>query len=157
MSLNQFDNGRDFIESVSLPNSAIYGRVLVIDDAPDLLRLYERLMSKMGLDVTTARNGHEAVELIACSINNGKPFHLIITDIDMPLMNGLEATQRFRELGFTGPIIAISGSEADGVSQDAILAGCNNFIAKPVEPKKLAFILRHYLAQWPAAPQLCAS
>ena len=98
----------------------------------------------MGGQITTAANGAEAVEIVRMARKSGLDFDVIFTDIQMPEMDGLEATLQIRKDGFVGPIIAISGSEEYDVVDRSLAAGCDEFIAKPVTVEKLAAaILRH--------------
>ena len=103
-----------------------------MDDEPDILRITSRILGWLGLQVTTAENGQQAVEIALLAKQAGYGFDAIVTDIAMPIMDGIEATAKLREKGFTEPIIAISGHTDDDIEQRCLDAGCNEFVAKPV-------------------------
>jgi CheY-like chemotaxis protein len=88
---------------------------------------------------------------LACSKLYG--FDLILMDLDMPVMGGLQATELLREIGFEKPIIAVSGSTAEAMEQRCLEAGFNQFVGKPYEFSQLCTVLRNYLV----ADSLCVA
>ncbi len=64
-------------------------------------------------------------------------YDLVLMDINMPVMNGLEATKRLREMGFTLPIIAMTANVGDRDKRAALDAGMNAFVEKPVRVEKI--------------------
>lgn len=117
-------------------------RILVVDDVPVNLIVVERMLDSIGYQVETAANGLEALEAVK---NNH--FDLIFMDIQMPEMDGFEATLRIRELGpetDSIPIVAITANTQDSDRVACIEAGMNDYIAKPFVKKQLAALLDRY-------------
>ena len=116
-------------------------RVLVLDDSKTMLRIITNTLSRIGhKDVTTALDGIEGME----AYNNGK-FDIILTDWNMPNMNGLQFVQAIRKVDKDIPIVMITteGGKAEVIT--ALRAGVNNYVVKPFTPAvlkgKLADIL----------------
>ena len=122
-------------------------RGLVIDDVPAACRATGMALSALGGQITTAANGAEAIEIVRLTREAGLDFDIVFTDIEMPIMDGLETAAVLRSQGFSGPIIAISGSERFGIVDLAHAAGCDHFIAKPATLEKLASIVLQHCPQ----------
>ena len=111
-------------------------RVLVADDGPDNRRLISFVLSKAGAEVVAVENGQQAIEAALTANANGpaidaKPFHVILMDIEMPVVDGIEATIALRRNGLRIPIIAITAHALVETRQSCLAAGCNAFISKP--------------------------
>ncbi|MBU4270262.1 MAG: response regulator [Planctomycetes bacterium] len=112
------------------------GRILLAEDGPDNQRLISFLLRSAGAEVEVAQNGQEAVEMMLAS-SDGKtrkdwPFDLVLMDIQMPVMDGYEATQRLREEGYHGPIIALTAYAMPKDIQRCLEVGCDLHLAKPI-------------------------
>ena len=109
-----------------------HGRVLVAEDDEVSLYSTRKLLEKGGYEVAVARNGQEAVEL-----HEKEGFDLILMDVQMPVMDGIEAARRIRETGPEArravPIIALTAYAMVGDRERFLAAGMNGHIAKPVE------------------------
>jgi len=116
------------------------GRVLVAEDNPSNQKLMELLLEKMHLEVTIAENGKEAVEKAS-----EESFDLIFMDMQMPVMNGYEAAKLLREKGITTPVVALTASAMGEAIERCIRAGCNDYLSKPLDRKKLVQTLSKYL------------
>jgi YesN/AraC family two-component response regulator len=122
-------------------------RVLIVDDNFDLRRSMCRVMRDLGfLEVLEAADGQEAMRRLA----NFRP-HLLITDCQMPNMDGIRLTRALRGCGMTLPIVMISGVQDQLIVKLALNAGVNKFLAKPVELFELRECLRHVLGHLPTA------
>ncbi len=117
--------------------SKLNGRVLLAEDGPDNQRLICALLEKAGLDVELADNGVLACEKAVASQSQGKPYDLILMDIQMPDMDGYQATQKLREDGWQGPIVALTAHAMVGDRDKCLEAGCNDYATKPIERAKL--------------------
>ena len=85
-------------------------RILLVDDAPDVLKIHQALLSRLNHVSTTAENGQKALDIFS---QGAESFDLIITDFRMPVMNGLELVQQIRELGASIPIIMVTAFGED--------------------------------------------
>ncbi|MDD3415277.1 MAG: ATP-binding protein [Lachnospiraceae bacterium] len=112
--------------------------VLVAEDHPLNQQITQRLLNKVGISVTLANNGQEAVE---CFQQHGKDFAAILMDMRMPVMDGLRATRVIRNLPETWaqtiPIIAITANAFKEDKEEATAAGMNAHLAKPIDPPVL--------------------
>jgi len=107
-------------------------RVLLAEDNPINREVAAGLLKGLGLDVTFARNGQEAFDATL----NDRP-DLVIMDMQMPVMDGLESTRKLRMAGFSGPIVGLTAN-AFVTDRDACLAaGMDAFMAKPVTRARL--------------------
>jgi len=115
--------------------------VLVAEDVESNQVLIKLLLNKMGLEVTIAADGNEAVRKALT-----QKFDLILMDIQMPHMNGYEATEALRNKGITTPIIAQTAHVMEGAYEKCIKAGCDDYLAKPIDCKKVFTMIRKYLS-----------
>ena len=117
-------------------------RVLAIEDNETNLYLIRFMLEKSGYEVIEAREGATGVELAA----KEKP-DLIIMDIQLPDINGLEATKRIRASEADGniPIIALTSFAMVGDRERALAAGCTGYIEKPINPETFIAEIEKYL------------
>ncbi len=129
-------------------------RLLLAEDGPDNQRLISFLLRKRGADVTVVGNGQLAVDCATAAMANGEPFDLILMDMQMPILDGYEATTRLRKAGFTGPIVALTAHAMPEDRQRCLDAGCDDYVSKPIVPAQLVTLLASHLRQnpHPAAP-----
>jgi len=130
-------------------------RVLLAEDGLDNQRLISVLLSKAGAEVTIARNGQEAIEKALASFPHwgrryndpAKPFDVILMDIQMPIIDGYEAARRIRQEGYDGPIIALSAHATTDAAGQCLAAGCDDYLAKPIDRDKLLRKIAKYLGK----------
>jgi two-component system cell cycle response regulator DivK len=116
--------------------------ILVVEDSKDTRNVLSFSLTRNGYKVVTAANGKEAVE-VALSVRPD----LILMDLNMPQMDGLEATEHIREHDELRkvPILAVTAYDTYGMKEAALEAGCNGYIKKPIDFKRLDNILRRIL------------
>ncbi len=119
-------------------------RVLLAEDGPDNQRLISFLLTKAGAEVTVADNGLFAHDLALVARDEGNPFDVILMDMQMPVMDGYEATRSLRKADYSGPIVALT-AHAMSTDRDRCLdAGCDDYMTKPVDRKELISLVdRH--------------
>jgi PAS domain S-box-containing protein len=119
-------------------------RVLLVDDNRLNLEVAQELLTHVGLQVSTASDGQQALARVC---ESGETYDLVLMDLQMPLMDGFQATRALRALPQwqTLPIIALSGSAFAPDRLAAREAGMNDFIAKPIEPETLYTTLLTWL------------
>lgn len=116
-------------------------RILVVDDRDDMRLLVQRLVEQAGGRSTTAVNGENALEQYNKMRQEGTAFNAIVMDMQMPVMDGFEATARLREAGFRGLIIALTAGAMQGERSKCLAAGCNHYLSKPVDGRRLIELL----------------
>lgn len=120
---------------------AIRGRVLLVDDVEDNRRLYGRMVAGAGAELQLASDGAEAVRLATQAMRDGRSFDLVLMDVQMPILDGLEATRRIREIeGGSGrhiPIIAMTARAMKGDRERCLAAGMDDYVSKPVRRSEL--------------------
>ena len=103
-------------------------RVLVVDDYEDNQALVRYQLETAGATVVAAENGVDAITKVGAA---RKEFDVILMDMQMPIMDGYQATHALRERGYRGPIVAMTAHALDGECEECLRAGCNELIAKP--------------------------
>ena len=116
---------------------------MLVEDSADTRQVLSLSLQEWGYGVVTAENGREAVE-----IARKKCPDLILMDLNLPLMDGLAATEQIREcqeLCKDVPILALTAYDTYGMKDAALEAGCNGYITKPVDFERLSNIVSRVL------------
>ena len=118
-------------------------RLLVVDDRREIRFLAQRLIEAAGGRVTSAASAAKALALVDQG-ETDDPFDLVLTDIQMPEMDGYELTRRLRSRGFTRPIIALTAHALQQDLDRCIEAGCTAYAAKPLDKRQLINLIDLY-------------
>lgn len=115
-------------------------KILIAEDNPDNMFLLREVLIPKGYVILHAKNGKEAVHIAMTQ----RP-DIILMDIQMPDMNGLDATKTIRENGIKTPILALTAKAMKGDREQIIAAGCNDYISKPFLPNSLLHTISYWL------------
>lgn len=114
--------------------------ILITEDNPVNQKLAERVLTKLGYSPSKALNGKEAVDAV-----RQNQYDIILMDVQMPVMDGLEATQNIRLLKKYQPvIIAMTANAMQGDREKCIAAGMDDYISKPIRPEDLVKMLEKW-------------
>jgi DNA-binding response OmpR family regulator len=129
--------------SLNISNLELTGKNLVIveDDLPSV-KYYETLLKNSGADVKIFSTGKEFIDYL----NEGnKKIDLVFIDFLIPLVNGIECIRIFRKERKSTPIIMITAYSSEQAKTEAYIAGCSEYVLKPIYPEKIFFLLEKYL------------
>jgi len=119
-------------------------RILVVEDGPDNQRLLRAILSRAGAEVTIVGTGGQAPGAVESARRAARPFNVILTDIDLPDMDGCDIARGLRAQGCRTPIIAITARAMTFERDRCLNAGCDDFLPKPLSRAKLlATIAKH--------------
>ncbi|MGP8050131.1 MAG: sigma-54-dependent transcriptional regulator [Desulfobaccales bacterium] len=118
-------------------------RILVVDDEPNMLRLLKTiLMDKTGYEVTTTNNPLEVSKLL-----QEERYHVVITDLKMPLVDGMDLIEIIRKIDVNLPIIIITAYGTIETAEEAVQKGAYDFITKPFRKETIFITIRRAL-EW---------
>ncbi|MGD0755520.1 MAG: response regulator [Bacteroidales bacterium] len=128
--------------TLNISNLELTGKNIVIveDDLPSI-RYYETLLKNSGADIVIIRTGKEFVDYLT----QGKTIDLVFMDFLVPLINGIECIRILRKDRKSTPVIMITAYSSEQAKTEAYIAGCNEYILKPIYPEKIFFLLEKYL------------
>lgn len=129
-------------------------RILAVDDNPANLQLIGELLKDLGVRVTLAANGSEALEHFEAG-----GFDLVFMDIQMPVLDGLETTRRMRagESGERTPVVALTAHAMTEQKAELLLAGLDDYLSKPVSEAQLTHVIRRWIGVDTSRPWAAAS
>ncbi len=147
--VGQPEAANDATATMALPDAALQGTVLLVEDSALNREVALDMLNEIGVRVETAENGRIALERVRT-----QRFDLVLMDVQMPEMDGIEATAAIRALPDRQslPIIAMTANAFDEDRNACLQAGMNDFIAKPVDPEALIGTLRRWLPAGSVAP-----
>lgn len=117
---------------------------IVEDDVPSI-RYYETLLQSSGADVMKFRTGKDFIDFFSAKKN--AKVDLVIMDFLIPLVNGIDCTRMFRKIRRNVPVLMITAYTSEQTKSEAYIAGCNEYILKPVYPEFVFSLLEKYLKQ----------
>jgi CheY-like chemotaxis protein len=115
--------------------------VIVEDDLPSI-KYYETLLKNSGATVNIFHNGKDFIDYLG---NSHPDIDLIFMDFLIPLVNGIECTRIFRKESKKTPVVMITAYSSEQAKTEAYLAGCNEYVLKPIYPEKIFFLIEKYL------------
>ncbi|KAK5628957.1 hypothetical protein RRF57_004672 [Xylaria bambusicola] len=120
-------------------------RVLVAEDNPTNIEVVSRMLKLEDVyDVTIAKDGQEAYDLVKVNMENKTGFDLIFMDIQMPNVDGLQSTRLIREIGYSAPIVALTAFSDESNVKNCIESGMNEFLSKPIRRPALKRVLKKF-------------
>ena len=130
-------------------------RVLIAEDHEINQHLIMAMAARVGLDADLARDGAEAIAMVAAAEAAGKPYGLVLMDMQMPVVDGLEATRRLRQIGYNAkqlPIIALTANAYPEDVATCLKAGMQAHLSKPVRLRQLSDLVAIYAQETPGKP-----
>ena len=116
--------------------------ILVVEDNPVNRRVITRILENAGAAVTTAGNGQEGVALVAERSTSEAPFDIVLMDMQLPILDGYDATRQLRSRGYSLPIVAITAHAMASDRERCLAAGCSEYLAKPIDRNLLLDTIR---------------
>jgi CheY-like chemotaxis protein len=115
--------------------------IIVEDDLPSI-RYYETLLKSLSADVRIFKTGKEFVDFINQGEHN---IDIVFMDFLIPLINGIDCIRIFRKENKNTPVIMLTAYSSENTKTEAYIAGCNEYVLKPIYPEKIFFLLEKYL------------
>jgi signal transduction histidine kinase/CheY-like chemotaxis protein len=135
-TVNRYEALEQLDKNPVVSSTPVSGRILVAEDAKANQTLIQILLQKMGYQVTIVEDGQQAVDRL-----RGETYDIILMDMQMPVMNGYEATREIKTMGIRTPVIAVTAHAMKGDEQKCFDAGCDGYLTKPIDKTKLAEVL----------------
>ena len=129
--------------TLNISNLELTGKkIVIIDDDMSSINYYVAILKTFGAEVKIFNTGKEFVEFLAMDKGN---IDLVFMDFLIPLINGIECIRIFRKERKSTPVIMITAYSSELTKSEAYLAGCNEFLLKPIYPEKIYYLLEKYL------------
>lgn len=116
-------------------------KILIAEDSSVIQNLTGKILSLQNYDITAVKNGVKVLEKL-----KAEPFDLILMDIHMPVMNGIECAKEVRKTNMGIPIIAITGNAKNYSTEDFREAGINEYLPKPLDYDNLVETVKRYIS-----------
>jgi signal transduction histidine kinase/HPt (histidine-containing phosphotransfer) domain-containing protein len=134
-------------------STRLNGRLLLAEDGVHNQRAISFYLNKAGAEVAVATNGRIACEMATEALAAGKPYDVILMDMQMPEMDGYAATMSLRQQGYTGPIIALTAHAMSHDRDRCLRAGCTDYLPKPIDRKQLITTVAAHIKNVAASDQ----
>jgi CheY-like chemotaxis protein len=112
-------------------------RVLIAEDTRAIQFMMSRMLADVVTSLTVVENGELVLSAVETAARAGKPFDIILMDMQMPIMNGFDATRKLRDRGYTLPVIALTAGAMAGDREECLAAGCTDYLPKPIDRMEL--------------------
>ena len=120
-------------------------RILLVEDGEYNIKLIEHILAKAGATVTTAENGQLGFDEAMSAWRAGTPYDVILMDMQMPVLDGYEATKRLRKAGYGDPILALTAHTMATDKAKCLEAGCDEYLTKPIDRAALLKTIHAHL------------
>jgi signal transduction histidine kinase/ActR/RegA family two-component response regulator len=137
-------NSCPFHSELDAPKRLSQMKILLVEDSPDNQSLYKIILSREGVEIDIASDGSQGVEK---ALN--EKYALVLMDVQMPKMDGHEATQTLRARGYQGPIVALTAHAMNEERERCLKSGFTDYLSKPIQRDRLVEILMRYRAKNP--------
>ena len=128
-------------------------RVLVADDNSTNIEVVSRMLKLEDVyDVTIAKDGQEAYDMVKANMEKNQQFDVIFMDIQMPNLDGLQSTRLIRKMGYSAPIVALTAFSEESNIKDCMESGMDEFLSKPIRRPALKQVLKKF-ATIPEEPE----
>ena len=128
-------------------------RVLVADDNPTNVEVVSKMLSLEAVyDVTIAKDGQEAYDMVKAAMAANQQFDVIFMDVQMPNLDGLQSTRLIREMGYKSPIVALTAFSEESNVKECMESGMDEFLSKPIRRPALKQVLKKF-ATIPEEPE----
>ena len=144
--------GEESEPEVPVDSGKFHGRVLLVEDVKFNQALVSALLGKAGAEVEVAENGLVGCERAWQAERDGRPFDVVLMDMQMPVLDGYQATQRLRSEGYVRPIVALTAHAMKEDRDKCLAAGCTDYITKPLDRRLLLELCRRLAGEGPKAP-----
>ncbi len=131
------------MSSFSLSDLSNKSIIIVDDDVPSV-KYYESLLRNTGAEITVLRNGREFNDYIMLE---GTVIDFVIMDFLIPYINGVDCIKLFRKRDKVTPVIMVTAYSSDQIRRESYVAGCNEFVLKPLFPERLLSLVEKYLVR----------
>ncbi len=136
-------------DSRPAPDALRGRRILLAEDGRDNQRLISLLLGKAGAEVELVGDGRQALAAVAAAEAAGRPFDVVLMDMQMPEIDGYEATRRLRRSGRLVPVIALTAHAMAGDRQRCLDAGCCDYASKPIDRRALVRMIAEHARRTP--------
>jgi CheY-like chemotaxis protein len=126
---------------------SVQGRILLAEDGLDNQRLISFILKKAGATVDVAGDGQIALEMLDKANESNMPYDLLLTDMQMPVMDGYMLTRTLRAQGTKTPILALTAHALAEDRQKCLEAGCDDYLRKPIDKPALLSVCAKWLAR----------
>ncbi len=125
----------------------LHCRILLAEDTRDNQLLIGRTLERVGAAVEVVENGRLAVERALEAQEDDEPFQVVLMDMQMPVLDGYDATRALRKAGYDLPVIALTAHVMAADRQKCLEAGCDDFVTKPINRARLLETVGRYLRE----------
>lgn len=128
--------------ALNINNLKLTGKkIVIVEDDLLSIKYYQILLQNSGADIKIFLNGQEFVD----SLSEKNQIDLVFMDFLIPLINGIECLRIFRKERKNIPVLILTAYSSEQSKTEAYLAGCNEYVLKPIYPEKIMFLLEKYL------------